>query len=232
MEKIEPLKSGKFYHLYNRGINSESIFLDKDDYLHFLRLYEKYMSPIANTFAYVLMNNHFHLLVEIREKVVYRYSNDTRMFDPERFNDIKWETVDLVDNLTASACEAPDNSNARKFPKPHLHVSHLCNAYAKYFNKRHERHGALFERAFKRKMIENSEYLKSLVLYIHNNPVHHGFCEHPVEYPWSSYLACISVKPSKVQRNTVVGWFDNEANFKELHSGKTNFITIEDWLGI
>ena len=230
MKKIEPLKSGKYYHLYNRGINSENIFLDKDDYLHFLRLYDKYMSPVAYTFAYVLMTNHFHLLVKIRDKVAYRYSNDSKLFDTERFNDIKWETVDIGDDL--SACEAPDNVNGGKLPKPHMHLSHLCNAYAKYFNKRHERHGALFERAFKRKMIDNGEYLKKLVLYIHNNPVHHGFCEHPVEYPWSSYLACISVKPSKVHRNAVVGWFDSEANFKELHNSKTNDISIEDWLGI
>ncbi len=37
----------------------------------------------------------------------------------------------------------------------------------------------LFERPFRRKRIENEEHLRTAVVYIHNNPVHHGFCKHP-----------------------------------------------------
>jgi len=59
-----------------------------------------------------------------------------------------------------------------------------------------------------------------MVLYIHNNPVHHGFCDHPVEYPWSSYLTCISIKPTRLKREAVLGWFDSEANFKKLYDEK------------
>jgi hypothetical protein len=31
-------------------------------------LYDKHISPIADTFAWVLMRNHFHLLVRIKEE--------------------------------------------------------------------------------------------------------------------------------------------------------------------
>jgi putative transposase len=88
----------------------------------------------------------------------------------------------------------------------------------------------LFERPFKRKRIDEMDYLKNVILYIHNNPVHHGFCSHPVEYPWSSYLTCISVKSTKLQRQAVVGWFDGEANFKVLHNGKVEVEKLENWL--
>lgn len=37
------------------------------------------------------------------------------------------------------------------------------------------RHGSLFEQPFKRKIIENEWYLKQVILYVHNNPVHHRF---------------------------------------------------------
>lgn len=94
------------------------------------------------------------------------------------------------------------------------------------------RHGGLFERRFKRKQIANENYLKNVLLYIHNNPVHHGFCSHPLEYPWSSYLSCISVKPTKLKRDSVMGWFDSEANFKQLHNEKIEFEKIERWLEI
>jgi hypothetical protein len=90
----------------------------------------------------------------------------------------------------------------------------------------------MFERPFKRKLITNKLYLKQVILYIHNNPVHHGFCSHPIEYPWSSYLTCISMKPTRLKRDAVMGWFDNQANFKYWHHQKLEIEKIEDWLEI
>lgn len=58
-----------YYHIYNRGINRENIFFDERNYWHFLDLYEKYIHPIADTFAYCLLKNHFHILVRIKSEV-------------------------------------------------------------------------------------------------------------------------------------------------------------------
>jgi putative transposase len=57
----------KYYHIYNRGNNREDLFRQPDNYPHFLGLYEKYILPITETFVWVLMRNHFHLLVRVRE---------------------------------------------------------------------------------------------------------------------------------------------------------------------
>lgn len=227
--KQSPLEQGRYYHIYNCGIDGRDLFKDKSDYEHFLSLYEKYIDPVAETFAWVLMGNHFHLLVRVKENVVYKYTNADRSNDAVRFDDMKWETCDL------SACEVPVNgtgSDSVKKVNPNLHFSHLFNAYSKYFNKKHNRHGSMFERAFKRKIIDTDDYFRRVVLYIHNNPVHHGFCEHPVEYPWSSYLTCISVKPTKLQRDEVIGWFDSVGNFKYMHEEKVEITKIEKWLEI
>lgn len=113
---------------------------------------------------------------------------------------------------------------------PHQNFSNLFNAYSKAFNKRFNRHGSLFERAFKRKIIDTEFYLKHLILYIHNNPVNHGFCKRPLEYPWSSYLDCISDKPTKLERNAVIELFDSVSDFKLLHTKNCNSDDIEKWL--
>jgi hypothetical protein len=107
------------------------------------------------------------------------------------------------------------------------YFSNLFNAYAKAFNKRYNRHGSLFERPFGRKQIHNIEYLKNVVLYIHDNPVHHFFCENKLDYPWSSYLTCISLKPTKLKRDAVIGWFDDLANFKTRHNEELDIEEIE-----
>lgn len=66
MSKPAPLQPGRYYHIYNRGNNRENLFLEERNYRHFLRLYARYVASIADTFAYCLLKNHFHLLVRIK----------------------------------------------------------------------------------------------------------------------------------------------------------------------
>jgi len=213
MQRIEPLTYGNYYHIYNRGINGCNIFFEPDNYEHFLRLYDKYIQPVADTFAWVLIPNHFHLLVRINDDI-----SPDRVLNPVRAKGFESSNPDRVPNPVRV-----DGMPSKQFSK-------LFNSYALAFNKRYSRHGNLFERPFKRKRINSEIYLKQVVIYIHTNPVHHGFCESPMEYPWSSCQTCISVKPSRLKRDTVIGWFDDEANFKYVHHGKFETEKIEQWL--
>lgn len=75
---------GEYYHIYNRGNSKQKIFQDKNDYLHFMFLLSilntdknvelrnikkdnllniKKVQPIVSIGAYVLMPNHFHILI-------------------------------------------------------------------------------------------------------------------------------------------------------------------------
>jgi len=67
MPKLIPLQPGQYYHLYNRGNNRENIFREERNYTYFLRLYAKHIEPVAETYAYCLLRNHFHVLVKIRD---------------------------------------------------------------------------------------------------------------------------------------------------------------------
>jgi len=66
MQTVIPLQPGQYYHIYNRGVNRTNIFVEERNYVYFLKLYAKHISPVAETFAYCLLRNHFHLLVRIR----------------------------------------------------------------------------------------------------------------------------------------------------------------------
>jgi len=65
MTSPAPLEYGEYYHIYNRGNNREDVFFEERNYRHFLSLYAKYILPNADTYAYCLLRNHFHLLVRI-----------------------------------------------------------------------------------------------------------------------------------------------------------------------
>jgi putative transposase len=233
---IETLSYGNLYHIYNRGVDGCDLFRDKDNYEHFLKLYDQYISPVAETYSWVLMRNHFHVLVRIKSEddigfipIKTASKNLTRSgykttereyISTERLE--AFATPSMVNNL--------DGGLIPKRYNPSNQFSHLFNAYAQAINKRYNRNGSLFDHPFKRKLIDNKNYLKQVILYIHNNPVHHGFCEHPLEYPWSSYLTSISSKPTKLQRKEVIDLFVDSVQFKKDHDEKFNFDSLEKWL--
>jgi REP element-mobilizing transposase RayT len=217
------------------------LFRDSSDYEKFLAEYERYIDVVADTYAWCLMGNHFHVLIRVKqEKDILPFSKLTVMHQLKsavNFNIPPSGPVatDGVVQFTPSVVENPDGGNSlwdQRKPKPSTQFSHLFNSYAQYFNKKYNRHGVLFERSFKRKLVDTLDYLKQCILYIHNNPVHHGFCSHPLEYPWTSYLSMVKLKPDKAQHKEVVGWFDGEANFKAMHDGKTEIKEIDKWLNI
>ena len=55
------------YHVYNRGNNSQTIFITKANYQFFLKKIKKEICPLADILAYCLMPNHFHLLMVVNE---------------------------------------------------------------------------------------------------------------------------------------------------------------------
>lgn len=200
-----PLLNGSYYHIYNRGNNRSDIFLENEDYLHFLDLYAIYIESIANTFAWCLMKNHFHVLVRIKEKEEIGYL-DASKFKSDDLH-LKWKTY---------FPEIPDSNFTRK-PLAIKQFQHLFSAYSKWFNRRHKRTGAVFENTFERKLVNHQKYFQNMVLYIHQNPIKHGFVEHILDYPWTSYRTVLSDKLTNLKREAVINSFKNEAHFISLH---------------
>ena len=136
-----------YYHIYNRGVEKRTIFLDEQDCIVFLHYLKLYLSPIEelkqldlpglriakfirlnlsaeiDLLAFALMPNHIHL-------------------------QIKQKTTDGIVKL----------------------MKRLATAYVMYFNKKYLRVGSLFQNTYKATLIETDEYLLHLSRYIHLNP--------------------------------------------------------------
>lgn len=61
--KLEP---GVCYHIYNRAVGNEKLFLSSDHYAYFLDKWQTYITPYFSTYAYCLMPNHFHFLAKAK----------------------------------------------------------------------------------------------------------------------------------------------------------------------
>lgn len=195
------LEYGKYYHIYNRGNNKTDIFKEKEDYLHFQTLVQKYLLLVADVFCYAYLKNHFHFLVRIKEQDEIEYIKPIK-----------------------------GQKRIQKKPVPYRQFSHLFNAYAKWFNLKYDRTGSLFEKNFERKEVVDENYLKHLVYYIHHNPIHHHFSRNFSDYPWTSYDTYVENRQTFLQKDVVIEWFDDLENFIFFHQEEHDLSAIDDFI--
>ena len=228
-----PLEPDCYYHIYNRGNNSEKIFYNNENYNYFLKKIAIYMSGYFHFYAYCLLPNHFHLLIrvknenEILRQAVTDFPNGIRgskdfqnLEDIPNLQDLEYLSSDLkTKNL-------PEKIVSEKFRRFFI-------SYAKSINKQESRSGSLFTKNFRRKKINNDGYFRGLVWYIHNNSVKHKVFANYKTYRWSSYNRILMDKPSKLNKNEIFEWFDDRNNFIEFHQiknidwGRLNSLIIE-----
>lgn len=102
-------------------------------------------------------------------------------------------------------------------------------SYSMSVNKEQERSGNLFQKNFKRKIIEDESYLKSVVYYIHANPLHHKLRNDFENYPYSSYQIILSNKPTRLKRQDVIEWFGSREQFVEFHRDLKSYLFDESY---
>ena len=161
-------------------------FSQSANYRHFLSLYARYVEPIADTYAYCLLPNHFHLLVRVKEAEEQQRTLETRV------------------------------PTARVL-KPSQQFANLFNAYAKAINKAYGRTGSLFENPFERIRVTADAHFAHLTVYIHCNPQKEGIVTEFCDWPFSSYHAMLSTKPTRLKRDDVLAWFDGLEGLVAAH---------------
>lgn len=99
----------------------------------------------------------------------------------------------------------------------------LFKSYSLAFNKMYNRHGALFQKRFKRIAITNEKYFNLVVYYIHHNPIHHHLTTNFTSWKYSSYKAIIGDGATEVKREIVLQWFEGKDNFIRFHNEYRDF---------
>lgn len=87
----------------------------------------------------------------------------------------------------------------------------LLTAYTIYFNRRHVRHGHLFQGRFKSYVVDKAEYLLALSRYIHLNPSSWSKPREPQTYPGSSLRYYLQGgAPSFLYTDEILSWFKGD----------------------
>lgn len=118
---------------------------------------------------------------------VFNHSDDKDMFlqivnKAATVNKVVLHDYCLMDNHYHILIETKDE-NLASFMR-------IVNAnYAKYFNKKYNRSGHLWQDRYKSRYITSENYLYTLIKYIENNPLEASICNKISQYPYTlSYL--------------------------------------------
>jgi REP element-mobilizing transposase RayT len=214
MTSPSPLLYDTCYHIYNRGNNRENIFIQERNYTHFLNLHFKYIEPVAETFAYCLLRNHFHMAVKTKSEEEILAHIKTLKVSPANQYPVGQE------NLVNQNASQPGKPLGSGLGSDYIskQFSHFFNAYAKAINSAYGRTGSLFQHPFGRVPIASGRQFWNVIAYIHQNPQKHKFVEDFREWKYSSYGILISDKPTKIQREIVLDWFGGRQQYLDLHA--------------
>lgn len=91
----------------------------------------------------------------------------------------------------------------------------LLGSYARFFNRRHERTGHLFQERFRSEAIEDDEYLLTVLRYIHRNPDEAGLARFD-SYRWSSYKEYLG-RSRYCSTSFIASLFDGPEDYRALH---------------
>lgn len=187
---MDPLIPGEYYHIYNHANGDDNLFREWENFRFFTEKLHLYVPPVADICAWCLMPNHFHLLAKIKSE------KELESTFP------KFKTLEMLNDQSKFI--------AKRF-------SNLFSCYTQAFNKKYDRRGSLFLKNFKRKMICNrTQFIKTFV-YIHNNPVKHGFTKKLSAWEWSSYQGYLNISEDNTSFQKVLDYLGGIDTFISLH---------------
>lgn len=143
-----PLITNQFYHIINRGVASQPVFLNKWNYqraLETLFYYQNKNFPLSYS-AFIKLSN------KRREEILSTIRKDFL---------VEIITYCLMPNHFHFLLKQIENEGISSF------MSNFANSYTRYFNTKNERNGPIFQGKFKAVRIESDEQLLHVSRYIH-----------------------------------------------------------------
>ena len=182
-QRRDILAPGQIYHVFNRSVERRTIFISKREYAR--------MMDIVTYYQYAHRSIRYSQFLSLPEPS----QNDIReWYIKKGEKEIDMYAYALMPNHIHFLLRQNTQKGITTF------LSNLSNSYAKFFNIRHKRTGALWQRPFKAVRIETEEQLWHVSRYIHLNPVSSYVIELDKldTYPWTSFPEYIGMNGNKL----------------------------------
>ncbi len=185
MRKVK-FVNGEYYHIFNRGVDKRPVFIEQYDFQRFFQGMKEFnnIDPIGSIYENSFRKNADQLGIS---KLV---SFACYCLNPNHYHFV-------IKQLTEQGVE--------KF------MHRLGIGYTKYFNKKYERNGFLFQGPFKAIYINTNEYLLHLSAYVNLNEKVHELGNGVSKSSWNEYIKNIDVF---CEKSIILNQFKNVSEYK------------------
>jgi putative transposase len=197
-ESSEPVYKPALFHCVSRVVDRRFVFGDeeREAFRMFMRMYENFSG--CRVLSYCVMSNHFHILLEVPPMEAGGLSDEKLLarlaaIYPENF------VQGVAEELSqARAEEGLVEGNEARVQEIHGRFTYRMHSlsrfmqgllirFTRWFNRKHQRSGTLWEERFKSVIVESGTAARTIAAYIDLNPVRAGMVADPADYRWSSY---------------------------------------------
>ena len=161
-----------------------------------MRLYEAFCGIYVLT--YVVMSNHFHILVEVPKRPDAMPSADAMLSRIEAlYGELYAKNVhDLLASMTPEQANTHLLSYWSRTHDLSWFIRMIKQRFSQWYNLRNERRGTLWEERFKSVLVEGrGQVLAAMAAYIDLNPVRVGLVADPKDYRWCGYAEAVAGRP-------------------------------------
>lgn len=196
-----PLVTGEIYHLFNRSIARQPILIRSKDFHRFFDTVDFYRFKNPP-----MRYSHYNRLpLEQRRQLIGAlYKTGKDMVEIFAFSFMPNHFHLLVKQILENGIK--------------IFISQIQNSYAKYYNMKYKRTGALFQEMFKAIRIETDEQFIHVARYIHLNPLTSYIIqdyEELEQYQWTSFIDYVGKRDLIfVQKNMLRNYFSNIQKLK------------------
>lgn len=199
----QPLVTSHIYHVVNRGIADQKIFLG-----------ERYFARALDTFRYYQNSS---------PPLRYSYFIRLPRYRREEILGDLAKTKDFLVEILAY-CFMPNHIHLllkqTKDKGVSVFMSNVSNSYTRYFNTKRKRVGPIFQGKFKAVLIKTDDQLMHVSRYIHLNPYSAGIVkrlDRLPAYPYSSFSEYLGSKLGEFcERNTILSNFKDTDSYKRF----------------
>lgn len=169
--------------------------------------------------------------------IVFRGVNRQHIFEEES------DYIKLKETLMTLKREMGFEIYAYCFMTNHVHImlkeknngdisqimKRLLTKYARWYNIKYKRSGALIANRYKSQPIEVDEYFLAVVRYIHQNPLKAQMVKKLSDYEWSSYNEYAKCEEGLADKEFIFDMINGAKEFKEFHETmEENIFTVDD----
>jgi REP element-mobilizing transposase RayT len=196
--KVAPETSAAAYHCMSRTVNGERLFDDTDKEVLRLQLWQVAEFCGARVITYAILDNHFHVLVEIPKRTPTSDDELLRRLEALHRQPTARQTANLEALRRQLAAGDPGAEGRRRrllalMGDVSAFMQLLKQRFSIWFNHRHARFGTLWAERFRSVLVESDgDALRTMATYIDLNCVRAALVTDPKDYRFCGYAESVA----------------------------------------